>query len=232
MKLSIVMPVYNEATTVEEAIAETLSTSFACEVELIVVDDGSTDATPKILERLAPLAPPNLTVVRHERNGGKGAAVRTGAARARGDLVVVIDADLEYRAADLPRLVQPVLDGVAEVVFGTRTFGSHSAYSFWYVLGNKGITLAANILFNCYLSDIYTCFKLIPLELFRDLHIRREGFDAEIEATAKLLKRGIRPYEVPVSYRARRRDEGKKITPLDGVRAVWTILQTRLDPRS
>lgn len=228
MKLSIVMPVYNEATTVEEAIAETLSTSFPCEIELLVVDDGSTDATPKILEQLAR---PNLTVLRHERNGGKGAAVRTGAARADGDLIVVMDADLEYRAADLPRLVQPVLDGVAEVVFGTRTFGSHSAYSFWYVVGNKGITLAANVLYNCYLSDIYTCFKLMPLALFRDLQIRREGFDAEIEATAKLLKRGIRPYEVPVDYRARRRDEGKKITAMDGVRAVWTILEIRLDPR-
>jgi len=224
MKLSILMPVYNEARTVELAVKETLAVEFPCETELVLVDDGSADGTSEVVDRLAS---PRVRVLHHERNQGKGAAVRTAAQAASGDYVVVMDADLEYRASDLPRLLQPVIDGTATVVYGTRTFGSHTAYSFWYVVGNKGITLAANMLYNCYLSDVYTCFKLMPTALFRDLDLRRSGFDAEIEATAKLLRRGERPYEVPVSYRARRREEGKKITWQDGVRALWTLASLR-----
>jgi hypothetical protein len=140
---------------------------------------------------------------------------------------VILDADLEYDPNDIPRLLQPVLDGHATVVYGNRTFGSHSSFSFWYVMGNKTVTTAANILFNCYIGDLETCFKLMPVELYRSLGIRSRGFGMEAEVTGKLLRRRIRPYEVPISYRARSREEGKKITWRDGVEALWILLRER-----
>lgn len=225
MLLSIVMPVYNEASTVAAAVKRTLAVELPCESELIVVDDGSTDGTAEIL---AGLAESGARLVTHPVNRGKGAALRSGAAAARGDYIVTLDADLEYAPEELDRIVAPVLAGDATVVYGTRTFGSHSSYSFWYVVGNKAITLATNVLYNVYLSDVYTCFKLLPLPLYRELDVRRTGFDGEIEMTAKLLRRGIRPYEVPISYRARSREEGKKIDWTDGVRALAALTRIRL----
>jgi hypothetical protein len=142
--------------------------------------------------------------------------------------MVILDADLEYDPEDIPKLLEPVLDGRSTVVYGSRTFGSHSAYSFWYVMGNKGLTTAANVIFNSYLSDLETCFKLMPLAMFRDLKIRSAGFGMEAEITGKLLRRRIRPYEVPISYRARTREEGKKITWRDGVEALWILLRERV----
>ncbi len=141
--------------------------------------------------------------------------------------MVILDADLEYDPQDIPKLLAPVLDGRATVVYGNRTFGSHSAYSFWYVMGNKGVTMAANVLFNSYIGDLETCFKLMPVALYRSLDVRSRGFGMEAEVTGKLLRRRIRPYEVPISYRARGREEGKKITWRDGVEALWILGRER-----
>ena len=224
MKLSILMPVFNEEATLEAVLNRVVAVSYPCETEFVVVDDASTDGTAKILEAFQH---PRLTVITHPVNLGKGAAIRTAAARAGGDYVIPCDADLEYRPEEIPLLLDPVLRGEAEVVFGNRTFGSHSAYSYWYVVGNRAITTVANVLFNVYLGDLETCFKLLPLQLYRDLGITANGFGMEAEITAKLLARGVRPYEVPISYRARSRAEGKKITWRDGVEAIWIMGKIR-----
>jgi hypothetical protein len=141
------------------------------------------------------------------------------------------DADLEYAPEEIPALLEPVLDGEAEVVYGNRTFGSHAAFSFWYVMGNKLVTTTANVLFNSYIGDLETCFKLMPLALYRDLDVRSPGFGMEAEITGKLLKRGIRPFEVPITYRARNREQGKKITWRDGVEALWILVRVRVSRR-
>jgi glycosyltransferase involved in cell wall biosynthesis len=225
VKLSILMPVYNEEARLAEALKQALDTSYPCEVELVVVDDGSRDGTRGIL---AGADDARLRVVLHERNQGKGAAIKTAAQHATGEYVVILDADLEYDPQDIPRLLAPVLDQRATVVYGNRTFGSHSSFSFWYVMGNKAVTTAANILFNCYIGDLETCFKLMPLDLYRSLQIRSKGFGMEAEVTGKLLRNGYRPFELPISYRARSREEGKKITWRDGVEALWILLRERV----
>ncbi len=228
MKLSILMPVYNEAETVQNAIKRLLDVNFPCPVEVVVVDDASTDGTSQIIDALDD---DRLIKLRHTVNQGKGAAVRTAAAAATGDYIQPFDADLEYQPEDIPKLLRPVLRGEATVVFGNRTFGSHSAYSFWYVMGNKGVTTVANILFNAYIADLETCFKLMPLDLYRSLDITSNGFGMEAEITGKLLARQIRPFEVPITYRARSREEGKKITWKDGVQAVWLLARIRMTSR-
>jgi dolichol-phosphate hexosyltransferase len=225
VKLSILMPVYNEAETVHKAIKRLLDVEFPCPVEFIVVDDASTDRTPEILDGLHD---DRLIKLRHPANQGKGGAIRTAAAAATGDYIQPFDADMEYQPEEIPELLKPVLRGEATVVFGSRTFGSHSAYSFWYVMGNKGVTTVANILFNAYIADLETCFKLMPLELYRSLDITSKGFGMEAEITGKLLARQIRPFEVPITYRARSREEGKKITWKDGVQAVWLLARIRM----
>ncbi len=225
MKLSILMPVYNEEATVQTAIKRVLDVEFPCEVELVVVDDASSDRTAEVL---GGLQDERLIKLRHPVNQGKTAAVRTAAAAATGDYMQPFDADLEYRPEDIPALLEPVLRNEAEVVYGSRGFGSHSSFSFWYVMGNKLVTTAANILFNSYLADLETCFKLMPLPLYRSLEISTRGFGMEAEITAKLLARGVRPFEVPISYRARSREEGKKITWRDGVQALWILTRVRL----
>ena len=224
MKLSVLMPVYNEEATLEQVLNRVVAVDWPCEMELVVVNDASTDGTAKILEAFTH---PRLTVRTHPANLGKGAAIRTAAALATGDYVIPCDADLEYRPEEIPLLLTPALAGEAEVVFGNRTFGSHSAYSYWYVVGNRAITTVANVLFNAYIGDLETCYKLLPLKLYRELDIRSDGFGMEAEITAKLLARGIRPYEVPISYRARSREEGKKITWRDGVEAIWIMAKIR-----
>jgi len=229
MKLSILMPVYNEYTTLASAVKEVLSVDFPCEFELVIVDDGSTDGTRELYPSIAD--DPRISVHLHERNQGKGAAIRTAAEVATGDYVIMCDADLEYSPAEIPSLLAPVLAGDAKVVYGTRTFGSHNSYSYLYVLGNKGVTTVANVLFNCYISDLETCFKLVPADLYRELDIRETGFGMEAEVTGKLLRRGIRPYEVPISYKARSREAGKKLTWRDGVEALWILLRIRLSRR-
>lgn len=226
MLLSVLVPVFNEERLAAGTLKELLAVDFPCETEIVAVDDGSRDRSWEVLQSFEDNE--RVRLLRHDRNRGKGAAIRTAAKAALGDYVVVFDADGEYDAADLPKLLAPVLEGKAEVVYGSRSFGSHSAYSFWYVMGNKGITLAANILFNSYISDLETCYKLLPRQMFLDLNIRSGGFGMEAELTAKLLRRGIRPFEVPISYTARSREDGKKITWTDGVQALWLLSRERL----
>jgi glycosyltransferase involved in cell wall biosynthesis len=228
VKLSILMPVYNEQALIANAVKQALDVNYPCDIELVIVDDGSRDGTGEIL---AGLDDQRINLHVHPRNQGKGAAIRTAAAAATGDYMVILDADLEYDPQDIPKLLEPVLDGRASVVYGSRSFGSHSAYSFWYVMGNKGVTTLANMIYNSYISDLETCFKLMPLPLYRSLNIHSAGFGMEAEVTGKLLRRRIRPYEVPISYRARTREEGKKITWKDGVEALWILTRERLRRR-
>lgn len=219
------MPVYNESPTLEAAVKEVLDVAYPCEFELLVIDDGSTDGTR---ERYAAFeTEPRVRVHLHDRNRGKGAAIRTASELADGDYIIICDADLEYSPAEIPALLAPVLAGRAEVVYGTRTFGSHNAYSYVYVLGNRVVTTAANVLFNCYISDLETCFKLIPTGLYRSLDIRSAGFGMEAEVTGKLLRRGIRPFEVPITYQSRSREAGKKLTWRDGVEALSILIRER-----
>jgi len=226
VKLSILMPVYNEHATLASAVKDVLDVNFPCETELVVVDDGSTDGTKDLYPAFE--SDPRVIIRMHERNQGKGAAIRTAAEAASGDYVIMCDADLEYSPADIPSLLKPVLAGEATVVFGTRTFGSHNAYSYAYVLGNRAVSTFANVLFNCYISDLETCFKLIPAEMYRTLSIREAGFGMEAEVTGKLLRRGIRPYEIPITYKARSREAGKKLTWRDGVKALLILVRERL----
>jgi glycosyltransferase involved in cell wall biosynthesis len=225
MKLSILMPVYNEEERIADAVKQALDVQYPAEIEMVIVDDGSRDRTAEILNGLHD---ERIRVVIHPRNKGKGAAIRTAVDNATGDYMVILDADLEYDPQDIPKLLEPVLDGRATVVYGNRTFGSHSSFSFWYVMGNKAGTTAANMLYNCYLGDLETCFKLMPVSLYRSLNVHSRGFGLEAEVTGKLLRRRIRPYEVPISYRARTREEGKKITWRDGVEALWILGRERI----
>jgi dolichol-phosphate hexosyltransferase len=226
--LSIVMATYNEERTVAEAINAVLSTSFPCETELIVVDDGSTDTTPQILALRH--SHPRLRILSHSSNRGKGAAVMTAASAAVGTHIVPFDADLEYLPEDLVRMIAPVLAGRADVVYGIRLFGVNTVYqSYRSAMGNRALTLAANVLFDSYVSDIHTCLKLLPLQLFAALDLRERGFGLDTELTAKLLRRGLRPFEVPVSYHSRSHHEGKKITWRDGVECLRILGRVRLD---
>jgi glycosyltransferase involved in cell wall biosynthesis len=226
--LSILMPVYNELATVERAIDDALSADLPVESrQLVVIDDGSTDGTRELLRGRE--WPDAVTLVLHEKNRGKGAALRTGLLHATGTWSAILDADLEYRASDLGPLLEPLLAGEAHVVFGTRSWSSHSAYSFWYVMGNKGVTFATNVIYNCWISDVMTCHKAMSTELFRSLRLRERGFAIEPEITARVLRSGERIFEVPISYAARSREEGKKLTAIDGLRVLKTLIRCRVD---
>jgi dolichol-phosphate hexosyltransferase len=229
VKLSVLVPVYNEAATVVAAMKRIVDVEYPCEVEVVVVNDGSVDATAELLSAITD---PRVKVVHHPTNRGKGAAIRTAAESATGDYMIICDADLEYAPEEIPRLLEPVLSGETQLVYGTRSFGSHTAYSFWYVLGNKAVTMFANVMYDCWISDLETCFKLMPLPLYRELDIRSAGFGMEAEVTAKLLSRGMRPFEVPISYKARTREEGKKLTWKDGVEALWILTRERFRART
>lgn len=224
MLLSFAVPAYNEEATVALAVKRLLEVTYPCDIEVLVVDDGSVDGTAQALDGLSD---PRLRILRHETNLGKTSAVMTAANAAVGDYLIVCDADLEYDPREVPSLLGPVLAGEAEIVYGTRTFGAHNSFSFAYVLGNRLVTLAMNIMFNVYLSDIETCFKLLPLDLYRQLDLKSSGFGMEPEITAKLLRRNYRPYEVPISYRARTREAGKKLRWTDGVQALGVIAGVR-----
>jgi len=226
MKLSILMPVYNEVAVLDSAIKTVLDVEYPVEIELVVVDDGSTDGTRDLYAGWA--GETRIKVSLKSVNEGKGSAIRAAADLADGDYMIICDADLEYSPEEIPGLLAPVLAGDATVVYGTRKFGSHNSYSFVYVLGNKAVTTTANVLFNCYLSDVETCFKLLPLELYRELDVRSSGFGMEAELTGKLLARNLRPYEVPITYAARTREQGKKLTSRDGVEAVFILLRERI----
>jgi glycosyltransferase involved in cell wall biosynthesis len=224
--LSILMPVYNERQRVERAIAEVLHTELPSDFELIVVNDGSTDGTAEILKANGSWDG-RVRLVEHETNQGKGAAVKSALELARGEFAAIFDADLEYEPTDLARLMPPLMDQRANACFGVRAFDGYTSHSFLFVLGNKGVTLAANVLFNVYLRDVMTCQKMMRTELFRSLPLRSRGFAIEPEIAARLVQRGERIFEVPVQYRARSTEEGKKLTALDGFRVLGTLLRCR-----
>ncbi len=226
--LSILMPVYNERERVEQAITEVLQTELPSEFELIVVDDGSTDGTREILSQGS--WDDRVRLFEHPENRGKGAAVQTALGHARGDWSAIFDADLEYDPTDLGLLMPPLLDGRANACFGVRAFDGYTSHSFLYVMGNKGVTLACNVLFNVYLHDIMTGQKMIRTELFRSLGLRSPGFAIEPEITARLVQHGERIFEVPVHYRARSTEEGKKLTAIDGFRVLATLVRCRVSP--
>jgi dolichol-phosphate hexosyltransferase len=225
--LSIIMPAFNERATIEAAIADALEAELPVESrELVVVDDGSRDGTRELL--LGGTWPENVRVVTHDRNRGKGAAVRTALEHAHGDWAAILDADLEYKASDLGPVLEPLLAGEARVVFGSRAWSAHTAFSFWYVMGNKAVTLATNVIYNCWISDVMTCHKAMSTDLFRSLALREPGFAIEPEIAARVLLSGERIYEVPITYRARSREEGKKLTALDGLRVLRTLIRCRI----
>ncbi len=225
MKLSILIPAYNEAATVGVAVKRLLDIRYPCDVELVIVNDGSADDT---MDVLSSIDDPRVVVAEHPVNRGKGAAVRTAASLATGDYMLVFDADLEYSADDILSLLAPLQRGDAEVVYGVRTFGASTAHSFWFVIGNRVNTFTANALFNTWISDLHSCLKMLPLAMFRELPVKENGFGLDTELTAMLLARGVRPYEVPIHYKARSREEGKKLTWGDGVEATWILLRVRM----
>jgi glycosyltransferase involved in cell wall biosynthesis len=223
--LSILMPVYNERATVERAIEEVLGADLPLPFELIVVDDGSTDGTSDILSGRE--WDGRVRLLAHDHNQGKGAAVRTALKSAKGEFAAIFDADLEYDPHDLSHLLGPLLEGTTNAVFGVRAFDGYTSHSFLYVLGNRGVTLAANIIYNVYLKDLMTCHKVIRTEVFQQLPLQARGFDIEPEIAARLLRRGERIFEMPVQYKARMTEEGKKLTSADGFRVLRTLLRCR-----
>jgi len=224
--ITVVMPVYNERATLRHALERLLAVEMPLETEVLLVDDGSTDGCLDTIEDL--IEKGDVRVVRQTPNQGKGAALRRGIQEAEGDLLTVLDADLEYDPADFPSLLEPILEEGARVVYGKRSYGGHSAYSFWYVIGNKALAFWASLLYDAWLSDIETCLKVAPTGLWRTATLRSSGFGIEAEVTGKFLRAGERIFEVPISYRARGRDEGKKIQWTDGVAALWILLRLRL----
>ena len=226
-QLSILMPVYNEAATVEQAVTTVLEADLPVTTEVVLVDDGSTDGTREIIER-ADWPADRVRIHWHSENKGKGAAVRTALADARGEFATIFDADLEYEPDDLRTLLPPLLDGTANVVYGVRAFDGFTSHSYLYVLGNRAVTLAANVLFNVYVKDLMTMHKAVKTEIFKSLPLREPGFAIEAEITARLLQRGERIFEVPVRYKARATAEGKKLTWVDGVRTLRTLIRCRV----
>jgi glycosyltransferase involved in cell wall biosynthesis len=222
--LSVIMPCYNEAATIPAILAQVRAVNL--EKQIIAVDDSSSDDTYAVLCREA-TADPTMIVIRHPNNRGKGAAVRSGLARASGEIVIVQDADLEYDPQDYYELVKPIAEGRVNVVFGSRFHGRHTGMYFWNALGNKGLTFLTNLLFNCWISDMETCYKVMRTEIMRDLQLESNDFRLEPEIAAKVLKRGERIYEIPVSYLGRTYEEGKKMKPSQGLYAVLALLKYR-----
>jgi glycosyltransferase involved in cell wall biosynthesis len=224
--LTIVMPVYNERETLRTALDRLLAVQMPVSTEILVVDDGSTDRCTETIADLVESGAVRLVV--QDQNQGKGKALRRGIHEATGDLLTILDADLEYDPADFPALLAPILDGDARVVYGARSYGGHAAYSFWFVIGNKMLAMWASFLFDAWLTDIETCLKVAPTATWRSLDLQSNGFGIEAELTGKLLARSERIFEVPISYRARGREEGKKIQWTDGVAALWILARIRL----
>jgi len=220
------MPVYNEKRTISKAIDEVFSIKLAgIEKELVVVDDGSDDGTGKILKNIQ--GKKGFKLLRHNSNLGKGAAIKTALSRVTGDLVIIQDADLEYNPQEYPFLLKPILDGKADVVYGTRFLGAHKVLLFWHFMGNLLLNFVANFLYNVNLSDFETCFKLFKSEILKSFKLKSSGFEFEAEVTAKTLKNRYRLWEVPISYAGRGYEEGKKIKPKDGFVALFCLLKYR-----
>lgn len=224
MKLSIVIPAYNEGSTIAQVIERVQAAPY--EKQIIVVDDASTDATSETLQSFN--GKTNLEIVTHDHNRGKGAALRTGFSRVTGDIVIIQDADLEYDPRDYPKLLEPILDGRADVVYGSRFLGGpHRVLLFWHSIGNRFLTLLSNALTNINLTDMETCYKAFRADILKDITFKSDRFGFEPEFTAKVAKRGYRIYEVPISYSGRSYAEGKKITWHDGLAALFTIVRFR-----
>jgi glycosyltransferase involved in cell wall biosynthesis len=220
------MPVYNEAATVEEILRRVEAVGLA--KEIIVVDDGSTDGTRELLQRIQPQHP-TVRLTLHDRNRGKGAAIRTGIQQATADLVLIQDADLEYEPQEIPQLLRPIQQGKADVVYGSRFLGApRRPTMFWHMVANQLLTLMTNILYNSILSDMETGYKLFRREIIQAIPLRANRFDFEPEITAKLLRRRVRIFEVPISFNPREYSEGKKIGLKDAFAAVWALLRYRV----
>lgn len=235
MKVSVIVPVYNEQRTVVDAVQRMAAVQIPsgdteAEKEIVIVDDGSTDGTRDILREHFGDRAPGIRLILAERNQGKGAALRTGFAAATGDIVVVQDADLEYDARDLPRLLAPIIEGVADVVYGSRLSGGmpQRVYLFWHHLGNRLLSFLTNLLYNTTLTDMETGSKAFRIEVLRRMQLRSNGFEIEPELTAKVFKMGCRVYEIPICYYGRSYGEGKKIRWYHALGAFWTILRFRL----
>lgn len=224
MKLSVIIPCFNERGTIHEIVAAVKAVNLADEI--IIVDDGSTDGTRELLAEWP--EDPQVRIIYHTHNQGKGAAVRTGFAAAKGDIMMIQDADLEYDPRDYPTLLKPILEGRAKVVYGSRFLGGpRKTMFFWNMVANRSLTLLTNILYNTILSDMETCYKVFSAEVVRGMKLRSRRFEFEPEITAKVLKRGYRIYEVPISYNGREWHEGKKIKWTDAPIAAWTLLRYR-----
>jgi len=222
--LSVIVPVYNERVTVAEIIRRIRAVEVPVDVEVIVVDDGSSDGTDKVLTALADST---VRILTHPANKGKGAAIRTGMAAARGDLLLVQDADLEYDPEDWPKLLEPILRGKAQVVYGSRFTGERKNMLPLHWIGNRFLSLVTNLLYSSTMSDMETCYKLFDRRVLEGLTIESDKFDFEPEITAKVLRRGYRVYEVPISYAGREMSEGKKITWRDGLGALRALIKYR-----
>lgn len=222
--LSVIMPCYNEEPTLRKILAKVRAVQI--DKEIIAVDDCSKDRTYAILCEEAE-NDPTLRVIRQPKNGGKGNAVRAGLAQARGEIVVIQDADLEYDPEDYYELVSPIAEGRVDVVFGSRFMGSHTGMYFWNALGNKGLTFLTNFLCNCWISDMETCYKVMRTDIMRSLDLESNDFRLEPEITVKVLKQGHRIYEVPVSYMGRTYEEGKKMKPSQGFYAIFALFKYR-----
>jgi glycosyltransferase involved in cell wall biosynthesis len=223
IRLTVIMPAYNEEATILEILRRVRAVPIP--KQIIVVDDASTDATARLVEELKA---PEVLLLRHERNMGKGAAIRTAIPHIAGDVVIIQDADLEYNPAEYPRLLQPIVDGQADVVYGSRFLGGpHRVHLFWHWIGNQFLTLLSNMMTNLNLSDMETCYKAFRADVLRRLRLRSNRFGFEPEVTAKVSRLGCRIYETPISYHGRSYAEGKKIHWKDGLAAIWTILKYR-----
>jgi glycosyltransferase involved in cell wall biosynthesis len=223
--VSFLVPAYDEAASLEDVLRRVYALPLRAEV--IAVDDGSTDETPAILEAFARTH--GLIALRHERNRGKGAAVRTALARSTGDVVLIQDADMEYDPAEVPELIKPIVEGYADVVYGSRLTGGRPqrAYMFWHLVGNRLLALLTNLLWNTTLSDMETGYKAFRGELVRSFELTEDDFRIEPEITANVLDRKLRLYQIPIAYYGRAYEEGKKISWRDGMPAVWTLLRLR-----
>jgi glycosyltransferase involved in cell wall biosynthesis len=225
MKISVIIPVYNEKSTISEIVARVRATDL--EKEIIIVDDGSTDGTSQKLAEIDSQFE-NVNVLFHQKNRGKGATLRTGFAAASGEIIIIQDADLEYDPRDYEMLLVPILDGRAEVVYGSRFLGGrHRVLFFWHYVGNKFLTLLCDALSNLNLTDMETCYKVFKKEVLDDIQLKSNRFGFEPEFTMKIAKKGFRVYEVPISYSGRTYEEGKKIGWRDGLAAIFAILWFR-----
>ena len=225
MKISVIIPVYNEKSTISEIIARVRAVDL--EKEIIVIDDGSTDGTPQQLAEIDGQFE-DVKVLSHQENRGKGAALRTGFAAASGEILIVQDADLEYDPREYEALLVPILDGRAEIVYGSRFLsGPHRVLFFWHYVGNKFLTLLCDALSNLNLTDMETCYKVFKKEVLDDIQLKSNRFGFEPEFTMKIAKKGFRVYEVPISYSGRTYEEGKKIGWRDGLAAIFTIIWFR-----